>query len=142
MTLAAETPTEASAEERQLRVFISYSRTDSAFAAKLRENLLDNDFEAYLDQHDIAPGEPWRERLSGLITRADTVVFCLSPHFIKSDICDWEVNEAERFGKRLIPVVVDFTANEDVPQRLKRLNYIFMVSVRAFTFAERKATEG
>jgi hypothetical protein len=53
-------------------------------------------------------------------------VFCLSPHFINSDICDWEVNEAERLGKRLIPVVADVTPNEDVPQRLKRLKYIFM----------------
>ena len=107
MTLAAETAAEVAIEERQLRVFISYSRADSsAFAAKLREKLLENDFEAYLDQHDIAPGEPWQERLSGLITRADTVVFCLSPHFIKSEICGWGVNEAERLGKRLIPVVV------------------------------------
>jgi WD40 repeat protein len=126
MALETETAADVIAPERQLRVFISYSRADSAFAAKLRENLIENNIDAYLDQYDIAPGEPWQERLSGLITRADTVVFCLSPHFIQSEICDWEVNEAERLGKRLIPVVANVPRNEDVPQRLKRLNYIFM----------------
>ncbi len=113
-------------ELRQTRVFISYSRSESMFAESLRNALQAQDFEAFLDKHDVAAGEPWQERLSGLIMRADTIVFCLSPNFVASDVCDWEVNEAERLGKRLIPVVAVETPNQDVPQRLKRLNYIFM----------------
>jgi formylglycine-generating enzyme required for sulfatase activity len=108
------------------RVFISYSRKDMDFAEHLRDGLLARGFEAYLDKHDILPGEPWRERLSGLITEADTVVFCLSDSYVASKICDWEVNEAERQGKRLFPVVGMDMPDDNVPQRLKRLNYIFM----------------
>ena len=124
--MTMEGPELVGSNERQTRVFISYSRKDSDFAQALREALMERGFEAYLDQHDIAPGEPWRERLSGLISTADTVIFCLSANFVASKICDWEVNEAERLGKRLLPVVPIEPDADKVPQRLKRLNYIFM----------------
>jgi len=54
------------------------------------------------------------------------VFFCLSPNFVATPVCDWEVNEAERIGKRLLPVVGADRAPEKTPGRLKRLNYIFM----------------
>lgn len=113
-------------EDRQTRVFISYSRKDDAFADKLLAALSARGFEAYLDKHDILPGEPWQERLGGLIASADTLVFCVSPNSVASEICDWEVNEAKRLAKRLLPVVATDTPDEKVPGRLKRLNYIFM----------------
>ena len=118
--------TEAGERSTPTRVFISYSRKDGDFAERLRDALRLRGFEAYLDKHDILPGEPWQERLSGLIKTADTVIFCLSPNFVASPVCDWEVNEAERIGKRLLPVVAADTPGEGVPQRLKRLNYIFI----------------
>ncbi len=67
----------------------------------LRDALNAASLEAYLDLHDILPGEPWRERLGKLIEAADTVVFALSPDSVAFDIVDWEVNEAERLGKRI-----------------------------------------
>ncbi|MGD1984183.1 MAG: toll/interleukin-1 receptor domain-containing protein [Chromatiaceae bacterium] len=89
----------------QTRVFISYSRRDLAVAQDLRDRLIDSDFDAYLDIHDIVKGEPWRERLRGLIERADIVLFLISPDSVASEICEWEINEAELDEKRLLPVV-------------------------------------
>lgn len=109
-----------------LDVFISYSRRDLASAERVRDKLMAAGFGAYLDKHDILPGEPWRERLGHLIEQAGTVVFLLSPDSVASEICDWEVNEAERLGKRLLPVVVRDVPDDRVPGRLKRLNYIFL----------------
>ena len=37
-------------------------------------------FDAFLDKTDIAPGEPWKERLAGLIATADTVVIRVIDH--------------------------------------------------------------
>jgi WD40 repeat protein len=108
------------------KVFISYSRTDLAVAEQLVSDLDAQDFDAYLDKHDILPGEPWQERLSKLIESADTVVFLLSPDSITSKTCDWEVNEAERLSKRVLPVVVRDVSDTEVPGRLKRLNYVFL----------------
>ena len=130
----SDKPADAQVPRRETRIFISYSRKDSDFAERLRDDLAEREFEAYLDKHDIRPGEPWQERLSGLITRADVVIFCLSPNSVTSEICDWEVNEAERIGKRLLPVVIAETDPEKTPGRLKRLNYVFMRNVGEYTY--------
>ncbi len=108
------------------KIFISYSRIDLSFAERLRNELIAKGFDAYLDKHDILPGEPWQERLANLIATADTIVFVVSPHSIASAICDWEINEAERLGKRILPVVVTPPDDDKVPGRLKRLNYTFL----------------
>ncbi len=108
------------------RVFISYSRKDLAAAERVRDALIERGFDAYLDIHDIAPGEPWRERLGALIAAAEKVVFLISTNSVASEICDWEVNEAERLGKSVTPVVIRETAVETIPPRLSRLNFVFL----------------
>ena len=64
----------------KLKVFISYSRKDSAaFADELLAGLEYGGFAPFLDRHDIAAGEDWEARLGGLIAQSDTVVFVVSP---------------------------------------------------------------
>jgi hypothetical protein len=59
----------------KLKVFISYSRRDSAaFADELMAGLEVAGFAPFLDRHDIAAGEDWEARLGGLIAQSDTVV--------------------------------------------------------------------
>ncbi len=113
-------------QSRSIRVFISYSRKDAVSAERLRDHLIARNFEAYIDQRDILPGEAWQERLAALISSADTVVFLISPDSIESPICDWEVNEAERLSKRILPVIVRDPPVGKIPGRLRRLNYIFL----------------
>jgi hypothetical protein len=105
------------------RIFISYSRKDASTAERLRSHLIAAGFEAYLDKQDILPGEPWQERIGRLIECVDSVVFLISPDSVASRICEWEVNEAERLLKRIVPIVVRDTAPDAIPGRLKRLNF-------------------
>lgn len=84
--------------------------------------------EAYLDKKDIAPGEPWKERLGKLILSADAVVFVLTPDSVASPVCGWEVEESQRLNKRILPVLWRSVPASKVPAGLSRLNYI--------TFAE------
>ncbi|OYW60756.1 MAG: hypothetical protein B7Z40_19575 [Bosea sp. 12-68-7] len=114
------------------RVFISYSRKDVAFAQKLTAALTERGFEAYLDSKDIAPGEPWQERLGGLIRSADTVVFVISPDSIRSPVCGWEATEARSLEKRILPVVHRRVEDAAVPEALGRLNFIFMDDSASF----------
>src|ERR1700681_3742646 len=96
--------TEASAEK--LKVFISYSRRDSAeFADELVAGLEYGGFAPFLDRHDIAAGEDWEARLGALIAEADTVVFVVSPESVKSERCVWEVDKTLGLSKRLLPVI-------------------------------------
>ena len=120
----AEVP-EAAAAKRYAKVFVSYSRKDLGFAEMLVSSLAERGFDAFLDKTDIAPGEPWKERLAALIAVADTLVFVASPDSIASSICAWELEESARLGKRVIPVVSRRIADADAPPALGRLNWVF-----------------
>ncbi|MEO0983876.1 MAG: toll/interleukin-1 receptor domain-containing protein [Pseudomonadota bacterium] len=115
-----------------IKVFVSYSRADTAFALDMVAGLQACGFEAYIDQEDIAPGEPWEQRLSGLIEAADTVVYVLSPDSIVSHHCGWELEESLRLAKRLLPVVWRPVDDAQVPEALAQLNYTFFADKQSF----------
>lgn len=114
-------------EDRKTRIFLSYSRKDMAFVELLKAELEKTGYQPSLDKTDIAPGEAWQDRLGKLIQDADAVVFCLSPHSAASSICGWEVNEAAKLGKRIIPAVADAVDLSGLPGELTKLNFIFFV---------------
>ena len=109
----------------KLRVFISNSREDLDFADQLNAALDAYGFECFIDRQGISGGEDWKRRLGNLIREADTVVFVLSPTSARSDICAWEVEEATRLGKRILPVNCRPLKGVSPPPRLRDLNYIF-----------------
>src|SRR5262249_7967915 len=82
-------------------------------------------FECSIDREGISGGEKWKQRLSNLISEADTVVFVLSPTLARSEVCAWEVEEATRLGKRILPVTCTPPEGASPPPRLRDLNYIF-----------------
>jgi hypothetical protein len=108
----------------RLKVFVSYSRADSVFADELVSGLEWAGYAVTLDRSSIVEGEDWQKRLGALIADADTIVFVLSPHSAKSSVCGWEVEEAARLSKRIIPVLVAGTGEAPVPPRLVALNYV------------------
>jgi tetratricopeptide (TPR) repeat protein len=117
---------------QKLKVFVSYSRKDEVFAGDLVAALDACGFAPYLDKQDVAPGEPWEQRLSALIQQADTVVFVISPDSIGSQRCAWEVEETKRLSKRLLPVVWRSVPETEVPSSLKLLNFIFFDKTNSF----------
>src|SRR5262245_60487098 len=109
----------------KLKVFISYSRTDSAaFVDDLVMGLEDRGFAPILDRHDIKPGEPWEARLGGLIEQSDTVVFVVSPEAVKSERCDWEINKTLALSKRLLPLIYKSLPDAKIPSKLSELQFI------------------
>ena len=116
---------DAPREAAKLSVFISYSRDDLTFTDQLDAALGIVGFAIMLDRHGISGGEDWKRRLGNMIRDADTVVFVLSPTSAVSKICAWEVEEAERLGKRIIPVLCRPLEGADPPPQLAERNYIF-----------------
>src|SRR6516162_3706376 len=115
----------ASSDKEKLRVFISYSRDDLDFADQLADALNACGFKCLIDRHGISGGEDWKRRLGNLVTEADTVVFVLSPSSARSPICDWEVEEAARLNKRILPIVCRPLESVRPPPRLQKLDYSF-----------------
>src|SRR5262245_10848178 len=114
------------------RIFISYSRKDTAFADQLAMALDARGYEVLLDREDISGGEAWRERLDALVLQADAVAFVLSPDSVASPICDWETKRTVELGKRLLPLCWRRIEDGNVPDQLARLNYIFVDTEEKF----------
>jgi TPR repeat protein len=115
----------SSSDRGKLRVFISYSRDDLKFADQLDAALNACSFDSVIDRHGISGGEEWKPRLGSLISEADTVVFVLSPTSARSPVCAWEVEEATRLGKRILPVTCRSLEGVSPPPQLGERNYIF-----------------
>jgi WD40 repeat protein len=115
---------------RRTRVFLSYSRKDQPFVIRLSEALegrgyfVDYDQGADADKIEggIAPTDAWWDRLKANIAVADVVIFAVSPAAIASRVCDDEIAEAQRLGKRLIPFLVSEIDFANAPPRLATLN--------------------
>lgn len=123
---------ESGTSDEAIQVFVSYSRADTEFALDLVAGLQACGFEAFIDQEDIAPGEPWEQRLGNLIEGADTVVYVLSPDSIVSEHCSWEIAESLRLNKRILPVVWRSVEDTQVPAELSELNYTFFSGKQSY----------
>ena len=120
--------------ERRIKVFVSYSRADKAFANDLVLGLAACGFAPYIDRQDIAPGEDWERRLAGLIAEADSIVYIVSPDSLASKNCAVELQQGLDLRKRILPVIWRPIDDAQASPELKRLNYIFF-SGEGRTFA-------
>jgi hypothetical protein len=100
-------------------------RDDLDFADQLAAALDFSGFKCVIDREGISGGEDWKRRLGNLISEADTVVFVLSPSSARSDTCNWEVEEAARLNKRILPIICRPLEGVSPPARLQDRNYIF-----------------
>jgi hypothetical protein len=112
-------------DQSRAKVFISYSRKDMEFADRLEAALKARGFEPLIDRTEIYAFEDWWKRIEGLIGRADTVVFVLSPDAVASEVALKEVAHAASLNKRFAPIVCRDTDDGAVPEALRRLNFIF-----------------
>ena len=109
----------------RLKVFISYSRHDSRLAAEIVAGLeFDGGFETLIDSHSIEQGEEWKVRISALIAECGTFIVILSANWANSSICQWELEEAWRCSKRIVPVQAAALSGVTIPQRLATINYV------------------
>lgn len=108
------------------KVFISHSREDLDFVGPLETQLRDAGYSVFIDQNDIAGGEPWRSRLDAIIVNCDAVVFVLSPHSVKSKACADEIERTIQLGKRLVPLLLEPVPQESCPEALASPNWMPM----------------
>src|SRR4051794_26328533 len=104
-------------------VFISYSRTDSAFVGGLAESLRARGKDVWVDIEGIRDAELFPVALREAIGAADGFVFVISPASVKSKYCMREVDDAVDAGKRIVPVDFERVVDDDVPEPIRGRNW-------------------
>ena len=105
--------------------FISYSRVEREFVEGcLVPELEKRGQKVWFDLHAIEGGTAWRERITAGIQGARSFVFVMSPASIASVPCREELDEAIGLNKPLVPVVRVSLPREQVPEDLRRAQWI------------------
>src|SRR4051812_17123292 len=105
-------------------VFISYSRTDSAFVGTLAERLRAQGKDVWVDVDGIRDAEVFPDALRRAIGSSSGFVFVISPASAKSQFCEREVRDAVELGKRIVPIDLDRVPDEDLPEPIRLRNWI------------------
>jgi formylglycine-generating enzyme required for sulfatase activity len=108
----------------KVKVFISYSRRDVAFADWLVAALKVRGFEVRIDRQDLPKLEDWERELLNFIRQADSVVLIVSPHSLASKVVEWELEQVRLNGKRLAPVMIGDIEGVVLPREIAKINYL------------------
>ncbi len=92
------------AADNRIRVFVAAARADVSFADQLGAFLHNGGFQPLLDRYESGR-EGWQDRLRRLIEDADALVLVLTEASANSVQCVWELEEAQRLGKRAVLVL-------------------------------------
>src|SRR3974390_2099456 len=105
-------------------VFISYSRKDSDFVAKLAAALKTAGRDVWVDVEGIRASEDWKQKIFREIDRANTFLFVVSPDSLKSEIANEEVSHAALNSKRMISLFYRGLHDGTIPPALGRFQGI------------------
>jgi WD40 repeat protein/DNA-binding MarR family transcriptional regulator len=111
---------------QQANVFLSYSRRNKPFVERLHASLEATERQVWVDWENIPVAVDWWKEIELGIELADTFIFVLSPDSVQSKVCGQEIEHAVKHNKRLVPVVHQDVAPDQVHPELSRLNWIMM----------------
>lgn len=109
------------AADKQRIAFISYSRRNKEFAAKLAKELRSAGYPIWFDLFDILTGVRWDDEVEKALRESSIFVIVLTPASIASENVKDEIGYAIDNGKRILPILLEQC---EVPFRLRRFQYV------------------
>jgi hypothetical protein len=122
---------------RRLSVFLCHASQDKSDVRGLYRRLRDNDFDVWLDEERLLPGQEWEHEIRKAVRRSDAIIICLSQQAITKrgfvqkeirlalDVAD-EQPEGSIF---LIPLKLE---DCEVPDRLRRWQWVQIGDQRGY----------
>jgi phage baseplate assembly protein W len=106
-------------------VFVSYSRRDADFVAKVVGQLNTAGISVWIDTDDIDAGDQWKTAITQAIDQAKWCTLVLSPRSMESSQVAAEVNMAFDKKRPIIPILFEETEiNSDLSYALAGINYV------------------
>ena len=105
-------------------VFVSYSRRDGDFVARLTAALDARGKQVWVDTAGIEDTELFPPAIRAAIASSEAFLFVITPESVSSDYCEQEVDYATSLGKRIIPVLRQAVPDAAVPPEIRDRNWI------------------
>lgn len=120
-------PLEEVQRNLQFHAFVSYSEHDSAWVKnELLPNLEKDDIRVCLHERNFVPGKSIVENIIHFIEKSYKSIFVLSPHFIQSEWCHYELyfahhNLFHEGSDNLILILLEPIQQNNIPSRYHKL---------------------
>lgn len=108
-------------KRRKVLCFISYSRQDTEFAARITQDLRGNRIEVWRDQDSIPAGANWDREIEKAINDCSHVIFIATPSSVASENVQDEISLAVNREKTVIPLMLETC---DLPLRVHRAQWV------------------
>ncbi len=105
-----------------LSIFISYSRTNSAFVDRLEADLQARSFQVWVDRRKLEAGQNWMDELQKAIDRCHVLLIALSPEAAESKFVRMEYRYAQSQGKIILPL--EYQTCPKVPIDLNGIQWV------------------
>ena len=104
--------------------FIAYSKEDTEAMTLIRNSLNINGKTNWTDTNDIKSGTKFDEAFEKGVIESTNLLFLISPSSIKSDICLQQLELADKYNKRIIPLLIEETEISEMPAKLQSVQHI------------------
>jgi WD40 repeat protein len=118
------TESRKNANNLMTEVFLAYADENRATAEQICNRLRRAGFTVWTNTTDIQVGATFEQVIDRGIEEADNLVYLLSPASVSSPYCQHELEYALSLNKRIIPVLVQATPAEQIPLKLRNLQYV------------------
>lgn len=103
------------------QIFISYSRVDTEFVARLMNDLSAQGLDIWMDQSDIGAGQRWDSVIQSALEECGLFIIVLSPHSVASENVLDELAYVINEKKRIIPILLKPC---EIPYRIARIQFV------------------
>ena len=111
-----------------IKVFISHSQSDKQWVREFAELLEKSGIDVWLDDVEIAVGEPIADKLTEALRSSSSLVLVFGPQSTQTPWLFFELGMALSLGKRVIAVVGRDVSVKELPEPIRERRYLLMES--------------
>lgn len=117
--------------KQSIRVFVSYSMEDSAYANELLNHLAQQPNISVFTSDQLSAGEKWQAVIRQKLSASDYFLVLLSPASINSKWVQFELGLAWGLDKTIIPIITDREIIHKIPLDLRNLQVLDLDALRS-----------